>query len=283
MQFHSVKLGWESCDEAVGLLQKMEVHRRPVHHRIRHFQAFRVVKISMGCSFHRTWSLGIWESTEKIPVVLHDSGIVTSPVAPEHAAHIKARSVRLLRAVFQAPPLNFTELHLIITMALPKVLSTSSSFIRRRISKLSRRKKQKATENDIPATPVVEEAVSSRALDVEKVIGTKIVGQRGPLLSVASAIRMRENGWIEPHKPLVLLFLGGSGIGKTELAKQLACYLHGREGVDAIDESIAAVHFETKFDAFSERLNASKSSQDIPVAGGFCRKSYFTIPMRSFF
>lgn len=54
----------------------------------------------------------------------------------------------------------------------------------------------------------------------------KIVGQAGPIESVASAIRRRENGWHDADKPLVFLFLGSSGIGKTELAKQLAAYLH---------------------------------------------------------
>ena len=41
-----------------------------------------------------------------------------------------------------------------------------------------------------------------------------------------SAIRRKENGWIDEDHPLVFLFLGSSGIGKTELAKQLANYIH---------------------------------------------------------
>jgi ATP-dependent Clp protease ATP-binding subunit ClpB len=43
------------------------------------------------------------------------------------------------------------------------------------------------------------------------------------------AIRRKENGWIDEQHPLVFLFLGSSGIGKTELAKQLAKYLHKRK------------------------------------------------------
>lgn len=53
-----------------------------------------------------------------------------------------------------------------------------------------------------------------------------MVGQRGPIRSIASAIRLRENGWVDPDRPLVLLFLGSSGIGKTEIAKRVASYLH---------------------------------------------------------
>jgi len=40
------------------------------------------------------------------------------------------------------------------------------------------------------------------------------------------AIRRKENGWADDTHPLVFLFLGSSGIGKTELAKQVARYIH---------------------------------------------------------
>jgi len=53
-----------------------------------------------------------------------------------------------------------------------------------------------------------------------------IVGQENAIKTVASAIRRRETGWINGDHPLVLLFLGSSGIGKTELAKRIATYLH---------------------------------------------------------
>ncbi|KAF8815510.1 hypothetical protein BYT27DRAFT_7213423 [Phlegmacium glaucopus] len=65
--------------------------------------------------------------------------------------------------------------------------------------------------------------------EIEKIIGDKIIGQRGPIRSIASAIRLRENGWVDPDRPLVMLFLGSSGVGKTELAKRVAYYLHGNK------------------------------------------------------
>ena len=43
---------------------------------------------------------------------------------------------------------------------------------------------------------------------------------------LCKAIRRKENGWIDDEHPLVFLFLGSSGIGKTELAKQIARYLY---------------------------------------------------------
>ena len=38
--------------------------------------------------------------------------------------------------------------------------------------------------------------------------------------------KILENGWTDDEHPLVFLFLGSSGIGKTELAKQISAYLH---------------------------------------------------------
>lgn len=53
------------------------------------------------------------------------------------------------------------------------------------------------------------------------------------------AIRRKENGWCDDEHPLVFLFLGSSGIGKTELAKQIARYLYKekKDGFIRIDMS----------------------------------------------
>lgn len=45
-------------------------------------------------------------------------------------------------------------------------------------------------------------------------------------LIILIGVRRKENGWVDEDHPLVFLFLGSSGIGKTELAKQLAGYIH---------------------------------------------------------
>ncbi len=44
-----------------------------------------------------------------------------------------------------------------------------------------------------------------------------------------SAIRRKQNGWADDEHPLVLLFLGSSGIGKTELVKQIAVHVHRKK------------------------------------------------------
>ena len=70
------------------------------------------------------------------------------------------------------------------------------------------------------------EVEERKRFPLEKRLKEFIVGQEGPITTVASAIRRKENGWIDEEHPLVFLFLGSSGIGKTELAKQVSRYIH---------------------------------------------------------
>ncbi|MCL4112967.1 UNVERIFIED_CONTAM: hypothetical protein GTU68_038362 [Idotea baltica] len=65
-----------------------------------------------------------------------------------------------------------------------------------------------------------------RKFPLEQRIKQRIIGQEGAIAVVSGAIRRKENGWYDEEHPLVFLFLGSSGIGKTELAKQVAEYLH---------------------------------------------------------
>uniref|UniRef100_A0A5S6QPR6 ANK_REP_REGION domain-containing protein n=1 Tax=Trichuris muris TaxID=70415 RepID=A0A5S6QPR6_TRIMR len=60
----------------------------------------------------------------------------------------------------------------------------------------------------------------------EQRVKQHLIAQEGAISAVAAAIRRRENGWTNDEHPLVFLFMGSSGIGKTELAKQVAYYLH---------------------------------------------------------
>ncbi|KAK6629500.1 hypothetical protein RUM43_003317 [Polyplax serrata] len=71
-----------------------------------------------------------------------------------------------------------------------------------------------------------KDADERRRFPIEQRLKQFIVGQEGPITIVAAAIRRKENGWADDEHPLVFLFLGSSGIGKTELAKQLARYMH---------------------------------------------------------
>lgn len=78
-----------------------------------------------------------------------------------------------------------------------------------------------------------------RRYPLEKRIRERIVGQDAAIQMVAATIRRKQNGWFTDDHPLVFLFLGSSGIGKTELAKQVAKYLHkdNKDGFIRLDMS----------------------------------------------
>ncbi|XP_028401768.1 caseinolytic peptidase B protein homolog isoform X3 [Dendronephthya gigantea] len=97
----------------------------------------------------------------------------------------------------------------------------------------------KANKEDFIQRKRKRETDERRKYPLEKRIKEAIIGQEGAIAVVSSAIRRRENGWYDEDHPLVFLFLGSSGIGKTELAKQVAKYLHkdNKKGFIRLDMS----------------------------------------------
>ncbi|XP_050985962.1 caseinolytic peptidase B protein homolog [Labeo rohita] len=84
----------------------------------------------------------------------------------------------------------------------------------------------KEAQNTFGEAQRKREAEERRKFPLERRLKEHIIGQEGAINTVASAIRRKENGWYDEEHPLVFLFLGSSGIGKTELAKQVARYMH---------------------------------------------------------
>ena len=68
---------------------------------------------------------------------------------------------------------------------------------------------------------------SDRLINMPIEIEKKIVGQNEAVQRVSEAIQRARSGVDNPNKPCSFLFLGSTGIGKTELAKTLAEYLFG--------------------------------------------------------
>lgn len=64
-----------------------------------------------------------------------------------------------------------------------------------------------------------------KLLQMEKVLGVQVVGQREAVTSVANAIRLQRSGLANPGQPPSFLFCGPSGTGKTLLTKALAEFL----------------------------------------------------------
>jgi ATP-dependent Clp protease ATP-binding subunit ClpB len=67
-------------------------------------------------------------------------------------------------------------------------------------------------------------------LDLEKVLEKRVVGQDAAVIAVSDAIRRNKAGLSDAARPLgSFLFLGPTGVGKTELAKTLADFLFNDE------------------------------------------------------
>ncbi len=72
----------------------------------------------------------------------------------------------------------------------------------------------------------LEEKESKRLLRMGDNLKQRIVGQDAAILSLTKAIRRARAGLGDPNKPIgTFLFLGPTGVGKTELARQLAAFL----------------------------------------------------------
>ncbi len=81
----------------------------------------------------------------------------------------------------------------------------------------------------IPITSLKEEE-SEKLLRMEEELHRRIVSQDGAISAVARAIRRTRAGLKNPNRPVgSFLFLGPTGVGKTEVARGLAAFLFGSE------------------------------------------------------
>jgi ATP-dependent Clp protease ATP-binding subunit ClpC len=80
--------------------------------------------------------------------------------------------------------------------------------------------------------PVVQLAgdETSRLLKMEEVIHERIAGQDEAVVTIAKAIRRARAGLKDPRRPIgTFIFLGPTGVGKTELARTLSDFMFGGE------------------------------------------------------
>ena len=74
------------------------------------------------------------------------------------------------------------------------------------------------------------EGESEKLLDMENRIGKRLVGQQAAVKAVSDAVRRSRAGISDPNRPTgSFMFLGPTGVGKTELAKALADFLFDDE------------------------------------------------------
>ncbi|TXN35474.1 ATP-dependent chaperone ClpB [Flagellimonas hymeniacidonis] len=90
----------------------------------------------------------------------------------------------------------------------------------------------------IPVTKMMQ-SEREKLLQLEDVLHKRVVGQEEAIVAVSDAIRRSRAGLQDAKKPIgSFLFLGNTGVGKTELAKTLAAYLFDDENaITRIDMS----------------------------------------------
>lgn len=81
----------------------------------------------------------------------------------------------------------------------------------------------------IPAGRMLQ-GESQKLLNMEQVLGARLIGQTKAVAAVSDAVRRARAGISDPNRPTgSFLFLGPTGVGKTELAKALADFLFDDE------------------------------------------------------
>ncbi|MBQ2811336.1 MAG: ATP-dependent chaperone ClpB [Alphaproteobacteria bacterium] len=69
-----------------------------------------------------------------------------------------------------------------------------------------------------------------KLVDMEKLISRRVIGQKNAVVAVSNSVRRSRSGLNDPNRPIgSFLFLGPTGVGKTELAKALAEFLFNDE------------------------------------------------------
>ncbi len=122
----------------------------------------------------------------------------------------------------------------------------------------------------IPVTRIAAEE-SERLLHMEEVLHGRIIGQQEAIEVVAKAVRRARAGLKDPKRPIgSFIFLGPTGVGKTELAKALAEFMFGSE--DAL--------IKIDMSEFMERHNVSRLVGAPPGYVGFDEGGQLTEAVR---
>jgi len=122
----------------------------------------------------------------------------------------------------------------------------------------------------IPVTRI-SEAESERLLHMEDALHQRVIGQQEAIEIVAKAVRRARAGLKDPKRPIgSFIFLGPTGVGKTELAKALAEFMFGSE------DSLIKIDMSE----FMERHNVSRLVGAPPGYVGFDEGGQLTEAVR---
>jgi ATP-dependent Clp protease ATP-binding subunit ClpC len=122
----------------------------------------------------------------------------------------------------------------------------------------------------IPVTRIAAEE-SERLLHMEDALHSRVIGQQEAIEVISKAVRRARAGLKDPKRPIgSFIFLGPTGVGKTELAKALAEFMFGSE--DAL--------IKIDMSEFMERHNVSRLVGAPPGYVGFDEGGQLTEAVR---
>lgn len=75
----------------------------------------------------------------------------------------------------------------------------------------------------------ITEKEANKLLNLESRLHKRVVGQNEAIISLSRAIRRNRSGFRKKKRPSSFIFVGPTGVGKTELVKALSCELFGSE------------------------------------------------------
>ncbi len=123
-------------------------------------------------------------------------------------------------------------------MSLERELGQAQSDVQR-LDQQGRMLREEVTEQDIASVvakwtgiPVSRllEGERTKLVEMETRLGARVIGQQDAIRAVSNAVRRARAGLSDPRRPMgSFLFLGPTGVGKTELAKALAAFLFDDE------------------------------------------------------
>ena len=156
--------------------------------------------------------------------------------------------------------------------------------LERKISEIENSKLKKSSDSVTPFhiasviekwTSIPTERMMSedkvRFLKMEKILSKQIIGQENPIKSVSNAVKRSKAGLNDENRPLSsFLFLGPTGVGKTELSKALANFL--------FEENISMTRIDMS--EYMEKHNVSKLIGAPPGYVGYDERGVLTEAIR---
>ncbi|MFC1517539.1 ATP-dependent Clp protease ATP-binding subunit [Candidatus Margulisiibacteriota bacterium] len=126
---------------------------------------------------------------------------------------------------------------------------------------------------DVTKIPVtrIEEKESARLLKLEEELHSRVIGQEEAVKIISEAIRRSRAGITNPDRPIgVFIFVGPTGVGKTELARALANFMFGS------DEKIIRLDMSE----YMEKFNTSRLIGSPPGYVGYDEGGQLTDAVR---